>query len=250
VVQHALNHTPSPRCSDRAPITAHTQQPPGNALSAYRTTEGISEISSSLLEQWRESHWKELAAARDALHRDVAAVAIAKRAKERDRRNAQPKAMVIQLDVGDYVLVGSVSRHRSKLQIRWLGPRRVVQAITDWNFVVEDLQDGKQSTHHVSRMKLFAAKDLLVTQDLLDHVAYVEGGQIVEELHDCRFDKAQKHWTILVKWMGLSEAETTWEPVTNLVDDVPVLVHNFVIARGNEANVCEMARQCSVSNDA
>jgi hypothetical protein len=62
----------------------------------------------------------------------------------------------------------------------------------------------------------------------------------VEELRDCRFDKAQKHWTILVKWMGLIEAETTWEPVTNLVEDVPVLVHNFVIARGNEANVREM----------
>ncbi len=36
----------------------------------------------------------------------------------------------------------------------------------------------------------------------------------------------------------------------NLVEDVPVLVHNFVIARGNEANVREMARQCSLSNDA
>ena len=92
VVQHALNHTPSPKCNGRAPITAHTQQPPGNALSAYRTTEGIPEISPSLLAQWRESHRKELAAARDALHRDVAAVATAKRAKKRGRRNAQPKA--------------------------------------------------------------------------------------------------------------------------------------------------------------
>ncbi len=151
VVQHVLNHTPSPKCNGRAPITAHTQQPPRNALSAYRTKEGIAEISPSLLEQWRESRWKELATARDALHRDVAAVATAKRAKERDRRNAQPKVRVIQLDVGDYVLVGNVSRLRSKLQIRWLGPRRVIQAITDWSFVVEDLRDGKQSTHHVLR---------------------------------------------------------------------------------------------------
>jgi hypothetical protein len=102
----------------------------------------------------------------------------------------------------------------------------------------------------MSRLKRFAAKDLLAAQDLLDHVAYVEGGHIVEELRDCRFDKAQKHWTILVKWIGLSEAETTWEPVTNLVEDLQVLVHNFVIARGNEAKVREMARRCSLSNDA
>ncbi len=250
VVQHALNHTQSSKCNGRAPITAHTQLPAGNALSAYRTDEGVAEISPRLLAQWRESHWRELAAARDALHRDVAAVANTKRAKERDRRNAQPTVKAIHLDVGDYFLVGSVSRRRSKLQIRWLGPRRIVQAITDWIFVVEDLRNGKQSTHHVSRLKLFAAKDLLVTQDLLDHVAYVEGGHIVEELRDCRFDKVQKHWTILVKWMGLSEAETTWEPVMNLIEDVPSLVRAFILARGEEANVREMARQCSLSNDA
>jgi hypothetical protein len=110
--------------------------------------------SPRLLAQWRESHWQELVAARDALHRDVAAVANTKRAKERDRRNTQPKARTIQLDVGEYVLVCSVSRRHSKLQIRWIGPRRVVQAITDWIFVVEDLRDGKQSPHHASRMKL------------------------------------------------------------------------------------------------
>jgi hypothetical protein len=52
----------------------------------------------------------------------------------------------------------------------------------------------------------------LVTQDLLDHIAYVEGGHIVEELRDCRFDKAQKLWTVLAKWIGLGEAETTWNP--------------------------------------
>jgi hypothetical protein len=109
------------------------------------------------------------------------------------------KARAIHLDVGDYVLVGSVSRRRLKLQVRWLGPRRVVQTITDWIFVVEDLRDGKQPTHHVSRMKRFADKDLLVTQDLLDHVVYVEGGHIVKELRDCRFDKAQKIWTVLAK---------------------------------------------------
>jgi hypothetical protein len=144
----------------------------------------------------------------------------------------------------------SVPWRRSKLQIRWLGPHRAVQAITGWIFVVEDLRDGKQSTHHASRTKLFAAKDLLVTQDLLDHFAYVKGGHIVEELRDCRFDKALKLWTVLVEWMGLSEAETTWEPVTNLVEDVPVLARNFVLEHGNEANVREMARQCSLSNGA
>jgi hypothetical protein len=36
----------------------------------------------------------------------------------------------------------------------------------------------------------------------------------------------------------------------NLAEDFPVLVRNFVLVRGNEANVREMVRLCSLSNDA
>jgi hypothetical protein len=72
-----------------------------------------------------------------------------------------------------------VSRRRSKLQIRWLSPRRVVLAFTDSILIVEDLRNDKPSTHEVRRLKLFTAKDLVATQDLLSHVAYVEGGRIL-----------------------------------------------------------------------
>ena len=127
----------------------------------------------------------------------------------------------------------------------------MIQPITDWIFVVEDLRDGAVSTHHISRLKLFAASDLMVTQDLLDHIAYVEGGHIVEELRDCKFNKPLKVWTILVKWMGLGEIENTWEPLPNLLEDVPHLVRAFVRDHmGKSKNALDMARQCPLSNAA
>ena len=60
----------------------------------------------------------------------------------------------------------------------------------------------------------------------------MEGGHIVEELRDCKFDKSLKVWTILVKWMGLNEVENTWEPLSNLLEDVPLLVRAFVLLYG------------------
>ena len=66
----------------------------------------------------------------------MSAVSITKRTKEQGRRNVQARVRQIHLSVGDYVLVGSLTRRQSKLKIRWLGPRRVVQTITDWVFVV------------------------------------------------------------------------------------------------------------------
>lgn len=251
MVQHALNHTASAKCGGRAPITVHTQLPAGNAMGAYRTHAEVREATPAQLEAWRRSIWKDLAAARDQMHREVTSTANKKRAAERDRRNANPRVRILRLDVGDFVLVGSVSRRRSKLQICWLGPRRVVQAITDWVFVVEDLRNGVLSEHHISRLKFYAASDLNVTQALMDHIAYVEGGHIVEELRDCKFDKMSKAWTILVKWRGLAELENSWEPLTNLVEDVPVMVRTYVRDHiGKSKNVQAMARQCSLlSND-
>ena len=95
--------------------------------------------------------------------------------------------------------MGGGGNKPGKLQITWLGPWRIVEVLSDWVFIVEDLRDGSRSTHHASRLKHYAAVAAGVTQDLLDHVAYVEGGHLVEELRDCRFNRATKQWDIQVK---------------------------------------------------
>ena len=129
-----------------------------------------------------------------------------------------------------------------KLTIQWLGPRRIIEALSDWVYLVEDLRDRRRTIHHISRLKLFATADLLVTQDLLDHVAYVEGGHIVEALIDCKYNRQAKEWNILVKWMGIDEIENTWEPLSTLLEDVPAIVHKMIrtMSRAN-SNVKQMA---------
>jgi hypothetical protein len=233
VVQHALNHTPSSANGGRAPVTAMTQLEPSNAMNAFKTKQGIKEVTPEELAKWREAEWQELAAARDQLHREVVAAGADKREAERLRRNKKPGVQHVWLDKGDYVLVARiVDTFKPKLKIQWCGPRRITQVLSDWLFDVEDLRDGTVTRHHASRLKLYAAKDAQVTQDLLDHVAYVEGGYMVEKLLDCRFDKPTKAWKIQVKWFGLEEAENTWEEASTLFEDVPVLVRAFLKADG------------------
>jgi hypothetical protein len=250
VVQHALNHTPSAKLGGRAPITAMTQLPPGNALSAYHEDPSVKEIDPATLAKWREKYWSDLASARDQLHRELELASDDKRDSERKRRNNKKHIRQLHLEVGDYVLVGKVSQaFTPKLQVTWLGPRRIIQTLSDWLFVVEDLRDGSKSQHHASRLKKYAAGAANITQDLLDHVAYVEGGYLVEELRDTKFDRLDKIWKIQVKWFGLSELENSWEPVTNLLEDVPALVHSYVRTHGpTSGNVKLMANAYSLSS--
>ncbi|CAK4729559.1 unnamed protein product [Aphanomyces euteiches] len=180
------------------------QRPPENALSAYLADGKVKEIDSETLKEWQAKLWSELATARDQLHRVLSKNA-KKRAKERGRRNKDDAKLVRyrHLEVSDYVLVGKVS-------------------------AMEDLRDGTKSQHHASQLKHYAVKEAGVTQNLLDHIAYVEGGHIVEELRECKFDKALKRWVILVKWRGLEEIENTWEPVDNLLEVVSSAVKAFM----------------------
>ena len=252
VIQHALNHTPSKRNGNVAPITAMTQLEPSNAMNAFLAQDKVQEIPEAKLKAWRANIWAELAKARDQLHRQIAEAADGKRKAERDRRNKKTGVRQVYLTKGDYVLVGRVGNTKpGKLQITWLGPRRIVEVLSDWVFVVEDLRDGSRSTHHASRMKHYAAAAADVTQDLLDHVAYVEGGHLVEELRDCRFNRTTKRWDILVKWMGLDELETSWEPASDIAEDVPALVQAYIKANIKESsNVKKMATALALVSSA
>ncbi|KAH9089361.1 hypothetical protein LEN26_019240 [Aphanomyces euteiches] len=243
IVQHALNHTPCAKNGGIAPITAMTQLPAGNALSAYKRGEEVVDISEETLSTWRKGVWRDLADARDKLHRRLADVASTKRARERARRNKKSNVRRAYFEVGDYVLVGKISGGiGNKLAVTWLGPRRIIRSHSDWVFDVEDLRNGVVRQHHVSRMKPYAAKDAAVTQDLIDHIAFVDGGHEVEEFVDCKFDRSTKQWMLLVKWRGLEDLEKSWEPVLALLEDVPEAVRKFAIKRAHTSkNVKRMA---------
>ncbi|ETV63741.1 hypothetical protein H257_19327, partial [Aphanomyces astaci] len=121
--------------------------------------------------------------------------------------------------------------------------------VRDWVYRVEDLRNGAITTHHASRLKFFAARDLLVTQALTDHVAYVEGGHLVECFLDCRFDRPTHSWMLRVKWLGIDILEASWEPAADMATDVPVIVAAYLrkASRGN-GNVAKLKTVLAISH--
>ncbi|RLO04536.1 hypothetical protein DYB28_013217, partial [Aphanomyces astaci] len=139
--------------------------PPGHALSVYRVADEVQEVPEASLARLREDAFIKLAAARDQLHREAAKTSATLRDNERARRNKMPNVKQLFFNLGDYVLIGQVSEaFAKKLQVQWLGPRRIATIVRDWVYRVEDLRNGAITTHHASHLKFFAARDLLVTQ--------------------------------------------------------------------------------------
>ncbi|KAF4045960.1 Calponin homology domain-containing proteinromo [Phytophthora infestans] len=111
---------------------------------------------------------------------------------------------------------------------KWCGPARVVDTSSNWIFVVENLLTGERREAHASRLKFFADAELGITEDLLAQVAHNSEGHVVEELKEARYNSTAKTHELLVKWRGLTEEENSWEPVQNVIEDVPVLVKKFL----------------------
>ena len=82
-----------------------------------------------------------------------------------------------------------------------------------------------------------AAND--VAEDLLEQVAYGEGGFHVEGFSEVREVNGQHQ--VLVKWLGLEDEEASWEPAANLYEDVPVLLRKWIAAtEGQDSSVKAM----------
>jgi hypothetical protein len=92
LVQHALNLTPSSKLGGKAPVTAMTQLPASNVLTAIVHDATIKEATEEQLPKWRNAHLASLATARDALHRELAETAATKRDKQRTSANSKKKS--------------------------------------------------------------------------------------------------------------------------------------------------------------
>ena len=117
-------------------------------------------------------------------------------------------------------------RH-SKAMCRWQGPYEVVRAVNEVEHVVRLLGDVRESNVHWRKMRRLAGPGLAVTKEL------EESAQ-----HDLQKFKVEKFldWTVntdgevdvLVQWRGHDDTNNTWEPLSQLVADVPALVAKYV----------------------
>ncbi|KAF4139329.1 hypothetical protein GN958_ATG11476 [Phytophthora infestans] len=129
----------------------------------------------------------------------------------------------------------------NKLAIKWQGPKRIVRAVTASIFEVEGLNPPQRiTTHHVSRIRLYAEADREVTEDLLQYALHSQGGHCVEAFRGLRLNSSTRQWAVEVKWLGLDELENTWDSYSSLSADVPVLLERYCEAHHDNPDVVAM----------
>ncbi|KAH9115474.1 hypothetical protein LEN26_012978 [Aphanomyces euteiches] len=242
IVMLVLNQTPSETIGGIAPITAMTGSKPMSPLDLIPIP-GSAEVV-TLHELW-DCRLQELAALQDAvekMHQEVLDALSSKRKRGRAARVKKKGVKLAEFDVGDYVLYMDVwGVSPSKLNVTWRGPAQVVKATSGWIFEIQNLITGIVREAHASRLKFYADESLNVDEELLSHVAHNADGHVVDHLVDCRFNPKTAAFEVLVSWRGLQEIENSWEPATNLQEDIPVVLKRYVQEHGDKEVVSDMA---------
>ena len=182
-VQSVLNHSPADKWDGFTAGTVFTQIPAVQPISMIAHPRTQKEVSLAAVIQRQKDALKEAQEALEGMHRIYDERNGTKRDKRRARLNKDTHKQAVRFDIGDYVLIAKIhTKFISKLSVRWLGPARVVGALNEWTFEIEDLRDESLSTHHASRLRLYHDASLNVTTALLEEIAHAAGSHLVDRI--------------------------------------------------------------------
>ena len=221
LAQFILNHTPSPRLDNLAPVTVMCGLPPSSPLLALwqpnlRELRDISSHSPSVRE-----HVDLLLDALVGYHRRVSEVA--------QRPASSRPASAIDFAPGDWVLYSHVGpSRRPKVLPTWHGPARVLEAVDDSNsaFVIFDVPAQRRYTFHAAHLKRYADSELTVTPQLEAFAAHCGTGFVLEAIVDHRLAPSPQ---LLCRWEGYTDpTDDTWESFPQVFEDAAALVRRYV----------------------
>uniref|UniRef100_H3H8H0 Reverse transcriptase n=1 Tax=Phytophthora ramorum TaxID=164328 RepID=H3H8H0_PHYRM len=148
----------------------------------------------------------------------------------------EAKGTTTNFDVGDYVLWSRVDERlaHNKLLTQWVGPFAVSEARPHY-FMIRHLLTGSTYEVHGSRLRFYADSSLDVTEEILEFVSNQGMLLGVDGFSDHRYNADASRWELLVKWTGLKDIETSWEPLKSLKVEVPIKVRDYATTVEDEA---------------
>ena len=73
-------------------------------------------------------------------------------------------------------------------------------------------------------------------------MAHNSEGFEVEKIVSARYVESKRVYEVLIKWRGLQEVESSWEPASNIQEDVPALFTAFCKAEKKTNIVKKMSK--------
>lgn len=149
--------------------------------------------------------------------------------------NAKTNVTPLNINVGDHLMIRTHAQRDHKLQSKWRGPMLVNEAKSALVFTVEDLSNAKQQTVHAQRMLPYTISTTTahISEELIEQAIYYDTTfLLVDEICDIRTRNGE--FQFLIRWAGLSEdADRTWEPLSQIRDDIPRVLEDFLHTAGN-----------------
>ena len=261
VVEFVLNHSPRPRLANKSPIEAMSAIVPRSNAEAVLLRDFGDAVKQDRVtafdwEAIRDKHFKELTGAVEAMR-----AIVSKSDEDRRNRNNRGRGELPRIQIGDYVLVGTVfvpggSKRpdaRAKARVRWGGPFVVTDAVGQWVWEValitrppQDLTPGRDGAilAHVNRIRRYSDSSLNVTEALVNVAINDAAFNTVEKIVDWR-PKNATSWKGLefrCQWLGYTPGtEDTWEPITALAEDIRVYLKKYI--RGESKSRACTAKQ-------
>ena len=256
-VQSVLNHSPLKRLGLRKRSTPNVFRTPLEVFTGHIPLRPL--LRAMPFEQYKRAHSldevrlqqilhiDELQHAMENMHREVATRSNHSRRRSVEAHNRKTNLQPINFSTGDFVLVRRPTSKGHKLQFKWMGPRRVLQATSNQVFEVEDLITGKKEVVHARRLQLYRSdmEGKPVDPELTKHIQHLEaiyqdalkfvGIRLQNDIID-----------VQVEWVGLpDEVDYTWEPLKQVHEDIPELLFKFLSSPGQPRLKAQAKAQCN-----
>ena len=98
-------------------------------------------------------------------------------------------------------------------------------------FKVESLDGEKQDIVHAQRIRFYCEKDYLSTEFQTYEIDASEKFDISELLE---LKTTTSGYSVKVRWLGFDECDDTWEPIEMIFEDIPLILHDFLINQKRE----------------
>ena len=246
-VQSIINAAPLKRLGLRSPDTPGVFRTPLEVFTSHRPIrpllralpfneyghlESLDEIRARQI-----TNIGEMQKALEAVHREVQQRSDGSRDKSVAVHNARTNVQPLKLAIGDFVLVRAATKRGHKLQFAWNGPRRIVGAVSEWVYIVENLISKKRENVHARRLLLYRSNldGTVVNESLLVQANFSKAVyETAKELRDIRVKNGEIQ--IQVEWDGLPDTiDLTWEPLLQVSKDLPGMLQDFLFTAGKRA---------------
>jgi transposase InsO family protein len=226
-IEFVLNHTERVGLAGHSPVEIHGGVKPSKAMDVIFDTQKL-EIVSAPITKAIQSKYEQLLASLTKMHKKVDAKK-EKTRRTKHRRKVSQQTQLPNFHKGDYVLWSQVDqKHHDKLQVRWTGPFRITQILSDYVYVIEHLITGEKKEVHCTRLRFYSDKGLKVTEEIYSHINTQGMIYAVNCINGIRFNTSNKKWEVQTNWAGFQNIEDSWEPLITMLEDVPTKVLDYL----------------------